>query len=48
VKWSSKADELASKEQDDPKAKETLDALKKELENYQAKKPTRELLSEEK
>ncbi len=48
VKWSSKAVELASKEHDDPKAKETLDALKKELENYQAKKPTRELLSEEK
>jgi tetratricopeptide (TPR) repeat protein len=42
LKWSTKAVKLGGKN------KEELDALKKELENYKAKKPTRELLSEEK
>lgn len=42
VKWSQKAVDLGAKEKD----KETEEALKKELENYKAKKPTRELLSE--
>ena len=40
LKWSSKAVEMGDKEHDD--------ALKKELESYKAKKPWRELLSEEK
>jgi hypothetical protein len=40
VKWSSKAVQVGDKEHDD--------SLKKELESYQAKKPWRELLSEEK
>ena len=48
VKWSTKAIELADKEKEDSKEgdKETKEALKKELENYKAKKPTRELMAE--
>ena len=40
VKWSSKAVEIGDKEHDE--------SLKKELQSYKAKKPWRELLSEEK
>lgn len=49
VKWISKGLEIAekAKETDKDGSKETKDALTKELENYKAKKPTRELLSEE-
>jgi tetratricopeptide (TPR) repeat protein len=48
VKWSTKAIEIAEKEKDKSKDgdKETREALKKELESYKAKKPTRELMSE--
>jgi Flp pilus assembly protein TadD len=48
VKWSTKAVEIANnaKENDKENDQETKDALKKELENYKAKKPTRELMSE--
>jgi Flp pilus assembly protein TadD len=50
VKWSTKAVEVAnsSKVNDKENDQETKDALKKELENYKAKKPTREMLTEEK
>jgi tetratricopeptide (TPR) repeat protein len=40
IKWSTKAIEIGDKENDE--------ALKKELENYKAKKPTREMFSEDK
>jgi len=48
IKWATKAVELANKGKGDDKEsdQETKDAVKKELENYKAKKPTRELLSE--
>jgi tetratricopeptide (TPR) repeat protein len=48
LKWSTKAIEIAEKEKEGSKDgdKETREALKKELENYKAKKPTRELMSE--
>jgi len=48
VKWATKAVEAADKEKGNDKEgdKETKEALKKELENYKAKKPTRELMSE--
>jgi tetratricopeptide (TPR) repeat protein len=48
VKWSTKAIAIAAKEKEGSKEgdKETREALKKELENYRAKKPTRELMSE--
>ena len=48
VKWLTKAIEIAEKEKEGSKEgdKETREALKKELENYKAKKPTRELMSE--
>jgi Flp pilus assembly protein TadD len=48
VKWVSKGLEVADKSKDTEKEgkQETKDALKKELENYKVKKPTRELLSE--
>jgi tetratricopeptide (TPR) repeat protein len=50
VKWVTKGLEVAdkAKETDKDGGKETKEALKKELENYKAKKPTRELLSEDK
>ena len=49
VKWSNKAVELANSAKKDSKEndQETKDALKKELERYKAKKPTRELLPED-
>ncbi len=48
VKWSTKAIEIAEKEKENSKEvdKETREALEKELENYKAKKPTRELMAE--
>ena len=46
VKWATKAIELADKPDANENDKESRDALKKELEHYKAKKPTRELLSE--
>ena len=48
VKWSTKASEIAEKEKETSKEgdKETREALKKELQNYKAKKPTRELMAE--
>jgi tetratricopeptide (TPR) repeat protein len=48
VKWSTKASEIAEKEKENSKEgdKETREALKKELQNYKAKKPTRELMAE--
>lgn len=48
AKWSTKALELAEKEKPGGQdgTKETKEALKKELENYRAKRPTRELITE--
>lgn len=48
MKWSAKAIELAEKEKPGSKdaEAETKAALKKELENYKAKRPTRELISD--
>jgi tetratricopeptide (TPR) repeat protein len=48
IKWSTKAVELADKAKGKSGEgdEETKQALKKELENYKAKKPTRELMSE--
>ncbi|MFZ1932507.1 MAG: tetratricopeptide repeat protein [Thermoguttaceae bacterium] len=48
LKWSTTAVEIAERETDKSKDgdKETREALKKELENYKAKNPTRELMSE--
>jgi tetratricopeptide (TPR) repeat protein len=50
VKWITKGLEIAEKMKPTEKDgdKETIDALKKELDSYKAKKPTRELLSEDK
>jgi tetratricopeptide (TPR) repeat protein len=48
IKWLNNGLEIAekAKETDKEKDKETKDALKKELEHYKAKKPSREILSE--